>query len=194
MANRSVKSSVWIPAVKSLATGLFFGLVSLTALALSAEVTIWRIFWFVGAIVSLGAWLVQVYRPGPKITAPGRVYPQVVHAEIISKDPSGAYLHAKRGIVLPVSPEKLAMVADIYFATGDFTHAAMAGKGKPLSRSNYESLRTEMLRRGLAYKVNPEAENSTVALTLAGITVLRRYTAKGQIHAHTRTQADQEVA
>jgi len=80
-------------------------------------------------------------------------------------------------------------VAIKYQACGHFSHASMAGPGKPLSRSEFESLRDAMIARGLAYWVNEHSTNQGCRLTHAGQAVMRGLASYEPKHAHTGTQA-----
>jgi len=50
----------------------------------------------------------------------------------------------------------------------DFRTAALGGAGKTLSRSEAETFREYMIRKGLAYRDNPNQTNSTWSLTPEG--------------------------
>lgn len=75
---------------------------------------------------------------------------------------------------LPIDPERLALVSYQVQHGAPFSHG-LAGAGKPLSRSQYESLRDYMLSRSWLTWRNPYSPKDGLELTLAGRSVVRHY-------------------
>jgi hypothetical protein len=129
--------------------------------------------------------------------------PQTTRVEIVATDPSGAF---QRGTWadLPISPNTMLSVAKRIEAGSSFSHAGLAGPGRPLNRSQYETLRDEFVKRGFAFWRDPTCHNRGVDLTLAGKSVIKYYAAlpqngresrtgttfaEGDAYTHTRIQA-----
>lgn len=166
-------SSVAIPASQAGITGVLIG----ASLGSLATVAGWNnpIAW--GAMGMTGgttlAWLyfraewADRLRPAPAPT-PAKVYAAETpfRVQITATDPSGAF---GRGTFLDLHIDEITLLAVARrLATGtSFSHAGLAGPGRPLSRAQYECLRDEFVSRGLLYWNNP-AHNTGVGMTLAG--------------------------
>jgi hypothetical protein len=106
--------------------------------------------------------------------APAEVYQQeVVKIQVISQDPGGAFA-AGIWADLPLTLELATQAARRVVATGAFSHASLAGPGRPLTRSQFETLRDEFIARGLAVWNNPGAHSQGVTLTAAGRATIKR--------------------
>lgn len=104
---------------------------------------------------------------------PAQINQAITRVEVIAQDPSGAFL-AGAWADLPVDTHKLIKMARRVADGASFSHADLAGNHRPLSRSEFEELRSEFLRRGLASWVDPSCHNRGTQLTRAGAAVMRR--------------------
>lgn len=187
MRENSVTGSVAIPLLRAAVTGLLCGVCFFAGYQLTADVTGWRIFWFVAAAVCLVVWWITI--PQQRSSPGSRVYsspvPETTKVEIVAADPAGVY---KSGVWadFPVDKGVLVGAARYYAKTRQFSHA-ISGPGKPLTRNQFEAIRDEMLVRGLAYWRSPGSHNQGVALTRAGNAFLMRLAQQGAAQAHTGT-------
>ena len=77
---------------------------------------------------------------------------------------------------LPASTRQLTQIATgLLVASDPFTQRRWTGKGRPFSRTQFESLIATMINKGLAYQVNKEHPQQGYALTRVGIHFLRKY-------------------
>ena len=165
-----IQEKVFIPLLKAIITGALF---ALFAAAFFVGSIPWRVFWLVLIGVCLAAWIIAIL-PDKKIVqrvAQSKVYPTTTRIEITAKDPAGQFMVGKFAD-LGLSPAGLNQVAKRLQAGASFSHAGLAGPGRPLSRSEWECLRTEFISRGLAYWINPGSHAQGVELTRAGIAVM----------------------
>ena len=175
----SVKEAVLIPLLKAIITGALFALFGAAFYWLSLGVTGWRIFWAILAGAALVSWL-MVIRIGDQDRnaanlKPSKVYPvETTRIQITASDPAGEF-SAGRWAELPISAELLQRVAKRLAAGSSFSHAGLAGPGRPLSRSEFECLRDAMISRGLCYWTNPAAHAQGCQLTRAGVAVMRHF-------------------
>ena len=165
-----MKKEVIYPAAKCIVTGLF-------AFVLAAVLWSWSVAALVGAGVAMAAWLV-FQLPDKKIlqrVAESKVYPvETTRIEITASDPAGQF-SAGRWADLNLSREDLQVLAKRINAGASFSHAGLAGPGRPLTRSQYETLRDEFIARGLAYWRSPAAHAQGVELTRAGRAVMEYF-------------------
>ena len=171
----TIRESVAIPLLKALITAILFGALTVTLYAISIQITGWRIFWSVASGCALISWLIFISSVPGKISKPGRIYSKTtkVKAQVIARDPSGAYM-AGVWADIPIDINKLARAAQAVNSGSDFGYASMAGKHKPLSRSEYELLRDIYIKRGLAVWRDEDCHNRGVDLTLAGRSLFKR--------------------
>ena len=87
----------------------------------------------------------------------------------------------RRDIVsFPVEPETMQVVARRILAGGTFSERAMAGEGRPLSgRDQFNTVRDELIARGLAYWKNEEHRNQGIEFNKVGLQVLRHLARDG---------------
>ena len=182
----NLEAAVLIPLAQSAVSGFLAG----GGAWVAATVFDWRdpLVWGIGAYsaVSLLGWLFfrSEWREGvnhllgmvrPAELQPDKVYPATVtRIQVVSADPGGAFVVAKN-VETPLTPEIVAIVAKRVLKTGSFSHASLAGPGRPLTRSEYEQLRDEFIARGLAYWNCPTSHNRGVGLTRAGMAALDHY-------------------
>ena len=164
-------------------TGLF-GAVLLLAIAWLAK---WPDLWIYAllswAAISAIAWLLLMRRyleivggdhSGNSPSGISKVYPTTTKVEIVATDPAGEF-SAGRWADLKVNLGSLNEVARRLAAGSSFSHAGLAGPGRPLSRSEYEVLRDEFIARGLAYWRSPGSHSQGVCLSRAGVAVMRHF-------------------
>jgi hypothetical protein len=189
MADRqnNLESGLVIPSAQALITGTLVGAMVGSAATVwnKPEPLIWAVLAF--TITTFLSWVgyrsewrraldVVLGVTLPAEPQPATEYPQELRIQITASDPSGAFA-AGRWIDLPLPLELVTQAARRVEATGEFSHAALAGPGKPLSRSQFETLRAEFLTRGLAYWNSPSSHNQGVSLTAAGRATVRRLAA-----------------
>jgi hypothetical protein len=78
-------------------------------------------------------------------------------------------------IDLPVRPDQLRMLADGLQTGRQFAQSVWTGQGAPFTRPEFEQLRGELIRRGLAEWKKPGYPAQGVELTKSGRAVLRRF-------------------
>jgi hypothetical protein len=175
----TIHSAVIIPAAQSAISGLLTGsLAGSAALVFDwGEPAAWAVLSTAG--VSLASWL--IYRGQWREVAnfvqglrQPTMEPQelTTRIQVISSDPASAFA-AGVWAELPLPVETVRQAARRILETGAFSHS-LAGPGKPLSRSQYEALRDELLARGLLVWQNPAAHSRGLEITAAGRAVLRR--------------------
>jgi hypothetical protein len=89
--------------------------------------------------------------------------------------------------------EKLPMIAHLLRAGKPFSEGAMCGTGRPLSRSEFHSLRDVLFDRGLATWRNPEYPTRGVILTARGKSVMRQAEELSTTQVRMRTPRQQKV-
>ena len=173
--------------MRAFTTGLFACLLAVVVSYYRGSPS-WAFGGLVGAITAMIAWvLMQLPRYKPRFT-PSKVYPTTTRIQITASDPAGQY-SAGRFADLPISIETMRQVAKRINAGASFSHAGLAGPGRPLSRAEFEVLRDEFIARGLAYWRDPGSHSQGCNLTHAGQSVLKHFAA-GAVHAHTATRGN----
>lgn len=81
-------------------------------------------------------------------------------------------------IDLPAQPEQIRALASGLEDGRPFNLGAWAGPGQTFSRSEFEALRAELVRRGLVRPNNPRSPNMGYTLTVAGGHVFKRLALK----------------
>jgi hypothetical protein len=76
---------------------------------------------------------------------------------------------------LPLEPDQLIGVSRALVEGGAFSHASLAGPGRPLTRAGYELLRDEYLRRGLLRWYDDRSHNQGLRLTSKGQALTRHF-------------------
>jgi len=89
--------------------------------------------------------------------------------------------------------EKLPMIAHLLRAGKPFSEGAMCGTGRPLSRSEFHSLRDVLFDRGLATWRNAEHPTLGVILTARGKSVMRQAEELSTTPPRMRTPRQQKV-
>jgi len=180
-------NKIWVPLLKALITGLLCALFSVSIYRLKLYgPTAWGLFWIMFLGVGLFIWLAYIWPRAEMISKviDSRMFDKTTKIQVVAKDPSGAYMDGKF-INLRISNRQMNLVATKYLACGHFSHASMAGPGKPLTRAEFEALRDEFIYRGLAYWVNENHHNLGARLTLAGQAVMKGMASTGARHTYT---------
>lgn len=174
--------AVFVPGSQAVITGILSGL-SATVLADVANLPhVGTIGLATGLVVSTAAWVALVKRwvrvawrieelTGQDIDQDGYIG-QPEPAPIVRLELKEG--NATRFIDLPATPEQLAVLAAGLVSGLPLGENHWTGESKPFSKSQFHALRDELLRRGLAEWVNPDARPQGVRLTGAGRAVIRR--------------------
>ena len=160
-----MKKEVIYPAAKCIVTGLF-------AFVLAAVLWSWSIAALVGAGVAFAAWLVMQLPKSDPANLPTLPKQQTTKIQIVGDSSS---FQAGRWLDLPVSQATITQVAKRLDAGGTFGSASLAGPGKPLTRGEFENLRDEFIKRGLAYWRDPAHHAQGCELTKSGQAVIRYF-------------------
>ena len=172
-----IKDKIVIPGLKAFTTGLFACLLAVVVSYYRGSPS-WAFGGLVGAITAMLAWLVilgcdsivtPIKNKGVGIVP---LKQQTTKIQIVGDASS---FQAGRWLDLPCSVQDLAQIAKRLQAGASFSHAGLAGRYRPISRSQYEALRDVMLQRGLLYWINPAAHSQGVELTRAGRAVIRHF-------------------
>lgn len=186
-ARELLTEGVIIPLLQALTTGAFSGLAGL-ALSFWLALPFWQMGFTGFALAALASWLSYRGRwqgmiehlfgmdlngdgaigEPPVIIEPARE-PEKIRVEVVSEE-------GRRGdfIDLPY-PDKLPLLASGLLQEGrQFTQSVWTGGGALFSRSEFENLRGELIRRGLARWKNENAPAQGAVLTAAGRAVFRR--------------------
>jgi hypothetical protein len=174
----SIESAILIPTIQAMLTG---GLVGGAAFS-AANIWNWQdpIVWGVTgfSLVTLGSWLLYrgEWRRGvdvllgvvlPVEAEPTQEYQATTYITVVAEDPAGAFQAAQR-LNVALDPLLISKAASRAIATGNFSHASLAGPGRPLTRAQYEILRDEFIARGLLYWNCDYAHTRGVSMTRAG--------------------------
>ena len=166
---------VWIPLLRSLITGLLAGVLLFALGALFAWDSPGALAAIGGISISLLVWWVSVRQAWRVLGGDlGQVVeiiePERVRLQLNHQDGQGA-----DWLDLPVELPRMIAISERVLDGGSFSHASLAGPGRPLSRSEYETLRDVFLARGLASWINPEAHSQGLRLSGKGRAVARGF-------------------
>jgi cell division protein FtsW (lipid II flippase) len=178
-----------VPILQALATGVLFLLTSLSICGVAGLPLWWALIG--GSLVAFLAWLSfrtywtrlaeRVLIPADTVTiddvGPGPV--PTMRIELIQDE-------GRQGdfIDLPASQDQLAELASGLTNNESFSQARWCGAGKPFTRSQFEQLRGELLRRGLISWLNPHARQQGYSLTIVGRHVVTRLAAHPPGRSH----------
>lgn len=178
---------VLVPFTQSVVTAVFSGLaIGSLASLLKINVSPWQAGFVAGSLAGLAGWLAYRNHWEWGITATietllqldldrngiignqGIPQPESVRVELV-KDPCH-----QEFIDLPY-PEKLPQLASgIIEGKRQFAQSVWCGNGQLFTRPQFETLRAEMIRRGLAEWKHPAAPAQGVELTAAGRAIFRK--------------------
>lgn len=160
-------------------SGLFLGLAALALGLVFPWKHPWAIAGVTFALVGAGAWLGllawwrsvverihKIERPVPS----AEPYQFTTRLTVVTgvNNSEGVYLD------IPVDRERLFEVAAKLAAGCEFSHASLAGRYRPLSRSEYEALRDALLARGLVRWKDARSHNLGLELSRAGAAAMRQ--------------------
>ena len=77
-------------------------------------------------------------------------------------------------VPLPITKNQLRLVANLIVQGASFSHATLAGPGKPLTRSEYEALRTRLEQRGWIAPRNRSSPNQGYVIIGRGMEQFER--------------------
>lgn len=177
------QAAVLIPGLQAGITGLLIGIIAGSVAWIGGgDALKWAIL--TGAISGLLAWWAALASWRDAVYQAKQEPPEVkqvetVRLEVLDLDnpqPWGHWLN------LPIEPgaarQALAMLAD----GRDLSMAALTGRGNPLSRTEFVTLRDALINSGLAYWQNPRSHSQGCALTIGGRAVLKRYSNRLPAH------------
>jgi hypothetical protein len=174
-----------IPTCQALITGLLVIPLTLLVCAMSQVDLRWGLL--SGLVITFVTWL--IYRSRWMRIIEGLLFPQSgddlvvsmpanhqpeppIRIELLRNNPDG-YLEGQY-IDLPADRDQLIALASGIEDGLPLTVHAWTGDGAPFSRAEFEQLRAELIRRGLAHWNNPRTPQRGFALTIAGVKVLKR--------------------
>lgn len=149
----------------------------------------WHYAAIASALVGLVAWLgflgwwqriikallipdqVEYYEPEPEPPQPAPI-----RIEIIKSDPGSPYVEGQY-LDLPCEPDQLQALASGLAQGQPFALSTWTGRNRPFSRSQFETVRVELLARGLVRWSSPHARAQGLELTPAGRAVFKRLAA-----------------
>ena len=185
----SLRDGVIVPILQALATGILSGLALAGVLWLAGVEIAWRwslalipVVWLVMWLASLSHWRASLERLLNRDLNNDGVIGEQQPPVIISEPAREVRVTLERDegrhvdiIDLPAQPEQLRQLADGLLSGRQFALSAWSGAGAPFSRSEFERLRDELIKRGLARWRNANAQAQGAELTLPGRAVLRRF-------------------
>lgn len=179
-----ITSGVVVPLLQALVTGFLIGLAALAVcawlgwpwLAVSGSVAavVMAVSWL--SFRSRWQWVIE-RALGVDLNLDGYIG---APPERVPVEPVRVILSSKDGretdfIDLPAKPEQLRQLADGLSAGRSFSLSAWTGSGAPFSRAEFEALRGELLRRGLARWKNDTSQAQGIELLASGKAILRRF-------------------
>ena len=178
MTEKNVQTEVFYPLLKSIISGVLVGLAAVSLYGLYLQVTPWRLFFAIVAIVALLSWLavIRAMSPSPKLETvqPAKVYPdESTRLNVNVNDFDKPYPRARRGKIR--CKKKLPELARLILVMGkSYSYADLEGKGKLFNRTEFEHVRSDMMDLGLLYWKNPDNHRDGVGFTVGGIAFLER--------------------
>ena len=187
--SNSLQDGVLVPALQALTTGALSGLALAGVLWLAGVESAWRwslalipVVWLVMWLASLSHWRASLERLLNRDLNNDGVIGEQQPPVIISEPAREVRVTLEREegrhvdiIDLPAKEEQLRQLADGLLSGRQFALSAWSGTGAPFSRSEFERLRDEMIRRGLARWRNERAQAQGLEVTAPGRAVLRRF-------------------
>lgn len=180
-----IVEGVVVPGLQAAITGTLTG-VAAGAISAWLQLPAWGVAGTATAVASLAAWL--SYRGrwawvlerllGVDLDRDGFIgkpdpEPEPAHSLRIDLTQIEDGGRTREFIDLP-SPEKLPLLASGLLNGRQFSLTTWTGKGQLFSRAEFETLRAELLRRGLAMWNNPDAPAQGITLTGPGRAIFRR--------------------
>lgn len=171
--------AVWFPVLQATFTGLFFsGVVGCVVLLAEPEksglfvLSGFTLSSFVAWLFLLRVWLRlvagDVLAGEEQVTFEPEVFtPSTVRVEVY-KERSGMFID------LPCEPEQLAALAGGVVSGTSLAESSWCGSGRPFSKSQFHSVRNELVRRGLVAWRNVHAPSQGLEPTRVGRHVFER--------------------
>lgn len=176
----STLAGVVIPALQALVSGLAVGVI-LGSLAYIFGVSHFLAVGLLSAglgggvawLIALSFWRSRVYRSAPP-KLPGVMGSGEVLRLAVTVDSDVDSSFAGVWADLPINREKLLLVAKQVVKDSNFTYANLSGRHRPLSRAEFEAVRSELLKRQLLYQKSRPGENLRVGVTRVGMASFQR--------------------
>jgi hypothetical protein len=180
---RRIESAVTIPFLQAAISAILAGIAAGVITALLGWQW-WKIAGAVTAVVALYSWLsfrsrwayvaekvlgIDIDQDGYIGSPPPEALPPV-RVELLQNEGRQADF-----IDLPATPDQLQALADGLQTGRQFALTSFAGQGKPFTRPEFEQLRAELIRRGLAAWRNQNHPGQGCELTKSGRAVMRRF-------------------
>jgi len=169
-----IREKVVIPLLIALITGLLVGVLALAVGYLMRWERFLELAAISGLIISLLTWRAVLRLSGAlpeaDLSDVGNPTPERVRLQLDHQDGRGA-----DWLDLPIDTNRMIAISERVLDGGSFSHASLAGQGKPLSRNEYEVLRDVFLSRGLVRWINPGAHAQGLRLTGKGRAVARGF-------------------
>lgn len=183
-------AAVGIPLAWGATAGVAAGLVGLSWAVAKQQPDPFAVAGVAGGLAFGAAWLrglawwgslAREIVSGPQPQPAGEVYPtEVTRVALTIQDSSAPAFPHGHFFDLPISAEQMRAISAHLVRRGyDFSMASCAGRGKPLSRSEYESLRDCLIEFDLAAWNNPDARAQGVRLNGAGRAFVRKWAGLG---------------
>lgn len=186
------QAAVLIPALQAGITGLHIGIIAGSVAWIGGgDALKWAIL--AGAISGLLAWwagvtawrdaVYQATQEPPKVDQVETVRLEVM--DLDNPQPWGHWLN------LTIEPGAARQALTLLADGRDLSMAALSGRGNPLSRTEFVTLRDALINSGLAYWQNPRSHSQGCALSVGGRSVLQRYS--NRLPAHPQNGNGGEV-
>lgn len=187
ITSSSPRDGFFLPLAQALTTGALTGLCTHAAARLltypSVDVAI-----MTGSAAALIGWLnyraewaserYSLFHPAPEPVASSPAPVEVITQKpmepvkvILERSPTW-----QQWLELPGRPDQLKALGELVASDREFSFSteSLAGRGRIFSRSEYEALRAELVKHGLATWRNPAAHERGIELTVAGRQLLCR--------------------
>jgi len=175
MERNDLRTGVLIPVLQAAITGIVSAAVVVSIYKLADKVTTFRLFCVVAFLVMAIAWMVMMQQWRGYTFSMRQIDTPVLY-NMDTPDVTRIAVPRETGedwIDLPIDKSRLMIISRKIQKDMRLSHALVADR--TLTRAEYEALRDEMVRRGLAQWVNPRARNQGVVLTGAGRAMVRHY-------------------
>lgn len=177
----STQAAVGLPLLWAVVSGTVGGILALSvALALHKPSPWLYAFVTFGAVAAVG-WLLglswwaglvrSILGDDEPASTPSAYASDVYHVQVEHEtDPAFLWVD---NLEIPGDPDTITRAARMVAAGQPFTLACLGGRGKPMTRAQFESMRDYLAARGFAYRAN-NGPNSTTLLNRAGISLIRK--------------------
>jgi len=168
MERNDLRTGVVIPVLQAAITGIVVAAVIISIYKLADKVTTFRLFCAIAFLVMVLVWWRLLSQWQSYVFSARHVDAPSVYAMDTQNVTPVAMVHenGEDWFDLPIAPERMRMIAQKIQRDMKLSHALVADR--TISRAEYESLRDEMVRKGLARWVNERSHNQGVELTRGG--------------------------